>query len=177
MLKNMQAVSPEKMTQGQYNKLKKHLHRYGGGSYYDDCKQINHKSALYIIGMWVWSLYSTFDVCKEVAEKKTKCDKLFANLSGKIKAVEEMQRMLDEVQKTVNELREKLDKVIADKKALENKIKRTEVQLTRADKFIVGLADEFRIAVNFVGVGEGIEDLREFDSNEFVAALFGDASD
>ena len=39
---------------------------------------------------------------------------------------------------------------------------------------IVGLADEFRIPVNFVGVGEGIEDLREFDAAEFVDALFGD---
>ena len=39
---------------------------------------------------------------------------------------------------------------------------------------IVGLADEFRIPVNFVGVGEGIEDLRKFDAAEFVDALFGD---
>ena len=119
MMKNMRLVSPEKLVQTQYNKLKKHLHKYGGGSYYDDCKQKNPKSALYIIGMWVWSLYSTYDVCKEVAEKKLKCDKLFKNLAGKIKAVEEMQKMLDEVVKTVNDLKEKLDKVIADKKKLE----------------------------------------------------------
>ena len=39
---------------------------------------------------------------------------------------------------------------------------------------IVGLADEFGIPVNFVGVGEGIEDLREFEAAEFVDALFGD---
>jgi len=53
----------------------------------------------------------------------------------------------------------------------------TKMDGTAKGGVIVGLADEFRIAVNFVGVGEGIEDLREFDSNEFVDALFGDASD
>ena len=53
----------------------------------------------------------------------------------------------------------------------------TKMDGTAKGGVIVGLADEFRIAVNFVGVGEGIEDLREFDSNEFVEALFGDASD
>jgi len=40
---------------------------------------------------------------------------------------------------------------------------------------IVGLADEFGIPVQFVGVGEGIEDLRNFQAAEFVDALFGDA--
>ena len=39
---------------------------------------------------------------------------------------------------------------------------------------IVGLADEFGIPVRFVGVGEGIEDLREFEATEFVGALFGE---
>jgi fused signal recognition particle receptor len=40
---------------------------------------------------------------------------------------------------------------------------------------IVGLADEFGIPVNYVGVGEGIEDLRDFDASEFVDALFGES--
>jgi fused signal recognition particle receptor len=37
---------------------------------------------------------------------------------------------------------------------------------------IVGLADEFGIPVQYVGVGEGVEDLRDFDAGEFVDALF-----
>lgn len=37
---------------------------------------------------------------------------------------------------------------------------------------LVGLADEFGIPVRFVGVGEGIDDLRDFDPEEFVEALF-----
>jgi fused signal recognition particle receptor len=38
---------------------------------------------------------------------------------------------------------------------------------------IVGLADELGLPVRFVGVGEGIQDLRDFDAQEFVDALFG----
>jgi fused signal recognition particle receptor len=37
---------------------------------------------------------------------------------------------------------------------------------------IVGLADEFGIPVQYVGVGEGVEDLRDFEAGEFVDALF-----
>lgn len=37
---------------------------------------------------------------------------------------------------------------------------------------IVGLADRFAIPVQYVGIGEGIEDLRDFDADEFVDALF-----
>ncbi len=41
---------------------------------------------------------------------------------------------------------------------------------------LVGLADEFHIPVRLIGVGEKIEDLRDFDSAEFVEALFGESS-
>lgn len=40
---------------------------------------------------------------------------------------------------------------------------------------IVGLADEFQIPVKLIGVGEGIDDLRDFDSVEFVSALLGES--
>jgi len=53
----------------------------------------------------------------------------------------------------------------------------TKMDGTAKGGVIVGLANEFRIPVDFVGVGEGIGDLREFDSTEFVDALFEDASD
>lgn len=38
---------------------------------------------------------------------------------------------------------------------------------------IVGLADRFGIPVRYVGVGETIDDLRDFEAKEFVDALFG----
>jgi fused signal recognition particle receptor len=50
----------------------------------------------------------------------------------------------------------------------------TKMDGTAKGGVIVGLADQFQIPVNFVGVGEGIDDLREFDASEFVEALFGD---
>jgi fused signal recognition particle receptor len=53
----------------------------------------------------------------------------------------------------------------------------TKMDGTAKGGVIVGLAHEFRIPVHFVGVGEGIEDLQEFDSAEFVDALFGNTSD
>ncbi len=37
---------------------------------------------------------------------------------------------------------------------------------------IVGLADEFGIPVKYVGVGESVADLRDFEAEEFVEALF-----
>jgi len=37
---------------------------------------------------------------------------------------------------------------------------------------LVGLADEFGIPVRYIGVGETLDDLRDFDAEEFVGALF-----
>ncbi len=48
----------------------------------------------------------------------------------------------------------------------------TKMDGTAKGGVIVGLADAFGIPVQFVGVGEAVEDLREFDVQEFVAALF-----
>jgi len=37
---------------------------------------------------------------------------------------------------------------------------------------VVGIAERLKIPVRFVGLGEELEDLREFDGQEFVEALF-----
>lgn len=50
----------------------------------------------------------------------------------------------------------------------------TKLDGTAKGGVIVGLADELAIPVKHVGVGEGIEDLRDFSADEFVDALFGD---
>ena len=50
----------------------------------------------------------------------------------------------------------------------------TKLDGTAKGGVIVGLADEFGIPVRYVGVGEGVDDLREFRAAEFVAALFGE---
>ena len=37
---------------------------------------------------------------------------------------------------------------------------------------IVGICDELRIPVQFIGIGEKVEDLRPFEARAFVEALF-----
>ena len=37
---------------------------------------------------------------------------------------------------------------------------------------VIGIVDQFRIPIKFIGIGEGIDDLKVFDKREFVASLF-----
>lgn len=48
----------------------------------------------------------------------------------------------------------------------------TKLDGTAKGGVLVGMADEFGIPVRAVGVGEGVEDLRDFSAQEFVEALF-----
>jgi fused signal recognition particle receptor len=50
----------------------------------------------------------------------------------------------------------------------------TKLDGTAKGGVLVGLADEFGIPVKYVGVGEAIEDLRDFSAEEFVEAVFED---
>jgi fused signal recognition particle receptor len=50
----------------------------------------------------------------------------------------------------------------------------TKLDGTAKGGVIVGLADQFGIPVQFVGVGESVDDLRTFEAREFADALFGD---
>jgi fused signal recognition particle receptor len=50
----------------------------------------------------------------------------------------------------------------------------TKLDGTAKGGVIIGLADEFGIPVKYVGVGEAVEDLRDFSAEEFVAAVFED---
>jgi fused signal recognition particle receptor len=42
---------------------------------------------------------------------------------------------------------------------------------------VVAIADRLQLPVRFVGLGEGLQDLRPFDAREFVNALFADAEE
>ena len=53
----------------------------------------------------------------------------------------------------------------------------TGIALTKLDGtakggVIIGISDELKLPVLWVGVGEAVEDLRRFDPGEFVRALF-----
>jgi len=51
----------------------------------------------------------------------------------------------------------------------------TKLDGTAKGGVILGIADQLRIPVRYIGVGERVEDLREFEADEFVEALFGEA--
>lgn len=48
----------------------------------------------------------------------------------------------------------------------------TKLDGTAKGGFVISLADKLKVPVKFVGVGEGIDDIEDFDSEEFVEALF-----
>ena len=39
---------------------------------------------------------------------------------------------------------------------------------------VIGISDQFRIPVKYIGLGEGMEDLQVFRKREFVNSLFGE---
>ena len=48
----------------------------------------------------------------------------------------------------------------------------TKLDGTAKGGVILGIADQLQIPVRYIGIGERVEDLREFDAEEFVEALF-----
>jgi fused signal recognition particle receptor len=49
----------------------------------------------------------------------------------------------------------------------------TKLDGTAKGGVVFAMADKVKVPIRFIGVGEGIQDLREFDAKEFVDALFG----
>ncbi len=49
----------------------------------------------------------------------------------------------------------------------------TKLDGTAKGGVVIGISDQFRIPVRYIGVGEGVDQLRMFDRKEFVEALFG----
>ncbi len=50
----------------------------------------------------------------------------------------------------------------------------TKLDGTAKGGVVIGVSDQFNIPVRYIGVGEGVDQLRMFDRKEFVTALFGD---
>ena len=48
----------------------------------------------------------------------------------------------------------------------------TKLDGTAKGGVVIGVVDQFQVPVKFVGLGEGIDDLKVFDKREFVASLF-----
>ncbi len=50
----------------------------------------------------------------------------------------------------------------------------TKLDGTAKGGVVIGISDRFRIPVRYIGIGEGIDQLRMFDRRDFVDALFGE---
>ena len=50
----------------------------------------------------------------------------------------------------------------------------TKLDGTAKGGVVIGISDQFKIPVKYIGLGEGIEDLQLFRKKEFVASLFGE---
>lgn len=53
-----------------------------------------------------------------------------------------------------------------------NALALTKLDGTAKGGVVLGIADQFKIPVKYIGVGEGIEDLQLFNKTEFVDSLF-----
>lgn len=49
----------------------------------------------------------------------------------------------------------------------------TKLDGTAKGGVVIGISDQFKIPVKYVGLGEGINDLQEFNKEEFIKSLFG----
>ena len=50
----------------------------------------------------------------------------------------------------------------------------TKLDGTAKGGVVIGISDQFKIPVKYIGIGEGIEDLQVFDREAFVDSLFGE---
>ena len=50
----------------------------------------------------------------------------------------------------------------------------TKLDGTAKGGVVIGISDEFKIPVKYIGLGEGMTDLQVFDKKAFVNALFGE---
>ena len=50
----------------------------------------------------------------------------------------------------------------------------TKLDGTAKGGVVIGISDQFHVPVRYIGIGEGIDQLKIFDRHEFVNALFGD---
>ena len=49
----------------------------------------------------------------------------------------------------------------------------TKLDGTARGGIVVAIAEELKLPVRLIGVGEGVEDLQDFNQEAFIAALFG----
>ncbi|THB70281.1 MAG: signal recognition particle-docking protein FtsY [Gammaproteobacteria bacterium] len=126
------------------------------------------------------------------AAKARNIDVLIADTAGRLHTKDNLMEELKKIQRVIkkiddnapNEVLLVLDastgqNALSQATTFNSAIGLTGVALTKLDGtakggIIFAIADKLKIPIRFIGIGEGIEDLREFDGKEFVAALFNE---
>ncbi|RII24992.1 MAG: signal recognition particle-docking protein FtsY [Geobacter sp.] len=129
-----------------------------------------------------------FDACKAALARKS--DLLIIDTAGrlhtKVNLMEEMKKIRRVVGREIpgapHETLLILDaatgqNAISQAKLFKEAAEVSGVALTKLDGsakggIVVAVSNEFQLPVRFIGVGEGVDDLRDFDPRQFVAALF-----
>jgi len=129
-----------------------------------------------------------FDACKAAIARK--CDILIVDTAGrlhtKVNLMEEMKKIRRilgrEIPGAPHETLLILDAATGQnaisqaklfkESALVSGIALTKLDGTAKGGIVVAVSNEFKIPVRFIGVGESVDDLREFDPGQFVEALF-----
>jgi len=131
-----------------------------------------------------------FDAIESAKAKKV--DVLIADTAGRLQNKEHLIEELKKVVRVMKKLDPKAPHEIMltlDASTGQNAVSQTRIfneavgitgiNLTKLDGsakggVIFALADEFAIPVRYIGIGEGIDDLRKFDAKTFVEALFSE---
>jgi len=126
-----------------------------------------------------------------LSAKSKNIDVVIADTAGRLHTKENLMNELKKIKRVIHkempdaphEILLVLDatsgqNAVSQAKAFQSEIGATGVVLTKLDGtakggVIVGIVDELKIPVKFIGFGEGMEDLKPFDAREFVEALFG----
>ncbi len=129
-----------------------------------------------------------FDACKAAIARS--CDVLLIDTAGrlhtKVNLMEEMKKIRRVIEREIpgapHETLLVLDaatgqNAVSQARLFKEAAHVTGLILTKLDGtakggIVVAVSDEFAIPVRFIGVGEGIEDLREFNPEDFVEAIF-----
>ena len=129
-----------------------------------------------------------FDAIKR--GKAANIDVVVADTAGRLHTKADLMQELEKVRRVVNKAEEGAphetwlvidatsgQNAIAQAQIFTQAMQVTGIVLTKLDGtakggVILGIADQLGIPVRYIGVGERVEDLREFDPDEFVEALF-----
>jgi len=124
------------------------------------------------------------------AAKARKVDVLIADTAGRLQnkahLMEELKKIVRVLQKidptAPHEVMLTLDagtgqNALSQAKVFNEAVQLTGISLTKLDGtakggVIFAIADQFKMPIRYIGVGEGIDDLRVFNSQDFIRALF-----